>query len=224
MFDRDLQEIILKENQPFFKWARQQTEEPEVEPIKLSKYEEPLGAVIFEDLSKEALNRYRAKAAIKSRLGSAEFARLLTQQGLLSGEGDATTPTGFGFLLFGKDPRNAVPQAGLLARAELADGKTSRKEFGEAMVLIPKALEEWLNKILPNTLDRSRMERQELVDLPFEMIREAVINALIHRDYDMAAQKCQIVVNADTITITSPGGPIEPITLSQMRSFTAPKN
>jgi ATP-dependent DNA helicase RecG len=38
----------------------------------------------------------------------------------------------------------------------------------------------------------------------------------------MAAQKCQIVVNADTITITSPGGPIEPITLSQMRSFTAP--
>jgi len=40
----------------------------------------------------------------------------------------------------------------------------------------------------------------------------------------MAAQKCQIVVNADTITITSPGGPIEPITLSQMRSFTAPKN
>jgi ATP-dependent DNA helicase RecG len=66
------------------------------------------------------------------------------------------------------------------------------------------------------------MERREQVDLPFEMIREAVVNALIHRDYDMAGQKCQLVLNADTITIKSPGGPISPITLEQMRSFTAP--
>jgi ATP-dependent DNA helicase RecG len=90
------------------------------------------------------------------------------------------------------------------------------------MVLIPGELEAWLNKVLPSTLDRSRMERREQVDLPFEMIREAVVNALIHRDYDIAGQKCQLVVNADTITIKSPGGPIAPITLEQMRSFTAP--
>jgi len=31
-----------------------------------------------------------------------------------------------------------------------------------------------------------------------------------------------LVVNADTITIKSPGGPSSPITLDQMRSFTAP--
>lgn len=222
MFDRDLQEIILAENKTFFEWARQQTEHPEPEPIKLSKYEDPLDAVALGDLSGEALARYRSKAAIKPAPGSAEFTRLLTQQGLLTREGDAATPTGFGFLLFGKKPRNAVPQAGVLARAEFPDGKSSRAEFGQAMVLIPGELEEWLNKILPNTLDRGRMERREHVDLPFEMIREAVVNALIHRDYDIAGQKCQLVVNADTITIKSPGGPIAPITLEQMRSFTAP--
>jgi ATP-dependent DNA helicase RecG len=66
------------------------------------------------------------------------------------------------------------------------------------------------------------MERRERVNLPFEMIREAVVNALIHRDYDIAGQKCQLVVYADTITVKSPGGPIAPITLEQMRSFTAP--
>lgn len=162
------------------------------------------------------------KAGIKSAIGSAEFGRLLRQQGLLTGEGDAATPTGFGFLLFGKEPRNAVPQAGVLARAELADGNSSRAEFGQAMVLIPRQLEEWLNKVLPSTLDRSRMERREQVDLPFEMIREAVVNALIHRDYDIAGQKCQLVVNTDIITIKSPGGPIAPITMEQMQDFTAP--
>lgn len=222
MFDRDLQDIILADNKTFFEWARKQTEKLEPEPIKLSKYEDPIAAVVLGDLSEMALERYRLKAGIEPAVNSVDFARLLRQQGLLIGEGDAARPTGFGFLLFGKEPRNAVPQAGVLARAELADGKTSREEFGQAMVLIPGQLEEWLNKTLPSTLDRSRMERREQVDLPFEMIREAVVNALIHRDYDIAGQKCQLVVNADTITIKSPGGTIAPITLEQMRSFTAP--
>jgi len=222
MFDRDLQEVILAENRTFFEWARQQTAKREPEPIKLSKYEDPIAAVTFADLSGIALERYRSKAGIEPAMGSAEFARLLQQQGLLTGEGHTAMPTGFGFLLFGKEPRNAVPQAGVLARAELADGKSSRAEFGQALVLIPGQLEEWLNKVLPSTLDRSRMERREQVDLPFEMIREAVVNALIHRDYDLAGEKCQLVVNADTVTIKSPGGPIAPITLEQMRSFTAP--
>lgn len=222
MFDRDLQNVIAEENKEFFEWARQQVEQPEPEEIKLSKYEDPIAAVALGDLSETALERYRSKAGIESALGSAEFARLLRQQGLFKGEGDAATPTGFGFLLFGKEPRNAMPQAGVLARAELADGKSTRAEFGQAMVLIPGQLEEWLNKVLPSTLDRSRMERREQVDLPFEMIREAVVNALIHRDYDIAGQKCQLVVNADTITVKSPGGPISPITLDQLRTFTAP--
>lgn len=222
MFDRDLQEAILKENAVFFEWARKQVAPPAEAPIKLSKYEDPVTAVALDDLSEEALERYRAKAGIAAEVGSGEFRRLLRQQGLLVGDGDTMTPSGFGLILFGKQPRNAVPQAGLLARADLPDGSSTRKEFGEALVLIPSLLEKWLNSVLPSTLDRSRMERQERVDLPFEMIREAVVNALVHRDYDIEGEKCQLVVNADTITIKSPGGPIPPITLDQLQSFSAP--
>lgn len=222
MFDRDLQEVILAENKTFFEWARQQTDKPELEPIQLSKYEDPLATVALGDLSEEALERYRDKAEIKPAVYSEEFGRLLRQQGLVIGDAAAAKPTGFGYLLFGKEPRNALPQAGVLARADLANGQSSREEFGQALVLIPALLEQWLYKVLPSTLDRSRMERREQVDLPFEMIREAVVNALIHRDYDVAGQKCQLVVNADTITIKSPGSPVSPITLDQLRTFTAP--
>lgn len=222
MFDRDLQETILEVNEAFFEWARKQPAKAKEEPIKLSKYEEAVAAVVLDDLSKEALERYRSNAAIAPEISSDEFLRLLRQQGLLAGDGDALTPSGFGLLLFGKQPRNAVPQAGLLARADLPDGKSARREFGEAMVLIPTLLEEWLNTVLPATIDRSRMERKEQVDLPFEMMREAVVNALIHRDYDIAGQKCQLVVSADAVTVRSPGGPIPPITLEQLQSFSAP--
>lgn len=220
MFDHDLQEIILKENKKFFDWARQQTEEPEEQAIKLSEYEDALKETKIEDFSVAALKRYRTKAAIKPAVNSVEFNRLLKLQGLVA-EG-SQSPSGFGYLLFGKDPRLAMPQAGLLARAELPNGKAERKEFSMPMVLIPGELEKWLNKILPNTLERSQMERTERVDLPFEMIREAVVNALIHRDYDIRSQKCQLVVTADAITIKSPGDPIPPITMELMRSFKAP--
>jgi ATP-dependent DNA helicase RecG len=222
MFDRDLQEIILAENHDFFEWARQQTEEPEEEPIKLSKYEDPVPAVEMDDLSEAALLLYLSVAKLAVTPDSDAFRKLLEQQGVLVEVDGKMRPSGFGFLLFGKEPGNAMPQARLLARAELADGKSSRKEFNEAMVLLPEDLEIWLNKVLPSTLDRSRMARREQVDLPFEMIREAVLNALIHRDYDIVGEKCQLVVTADAITIKSPGGPIAPITLEQMRSFTAP--
>lgn len=66
------------------------------------------------------------------------------------------------------------------------------------------------------------MGRKESVDLPFEMIREAVVNALVHRDYDMDGQKCQLVLNADTIVVKSPGGPPAPITLEDLNDFSAP--
>ncbi len=222
MFDRDLQDEILAENQEFFAWTRLQPARPKEEPIKLSMYEDPMTAVALEDLSRQALKRYRSKAKLIPEVGSHEFLRMLRQQGVLVGDGDAATPSGFGLLLFGKQARNAMPQAGLLARADLPDGSSSRKEFGQALVLIPDLLEKWLNTVLPSTIDRRRMERKEEVDLPFDMIREAVVNALIHRDYDLAGQKCQLVVNADTITVKSPGGPIPPVTLEELQSFTAP--
>ena len=47
--------------------------------------------------------------------------------------------------------------------------------------------------------------------LPFELVREAVINALVHRDYDLTGAMCHLVVTADTVTVRSPGAPLAPI-------------
>jgi len=142
MFDRDLQEAILAENKVFFEWARRQPPKPAEQPIKLSKYEDAVEAVELADLSQEALQRYRTKAGIEPAVGTPEFNRRLRQQGLLVEEDGTTSPSGFGLLLFGTRPRDSVPQAGLLARADLTDGKSARREFGEALVLIPGLLEE----------------------------------------------------------------------------------
>jgi ATP-dependent DNA helicase RecG len=225
MFDRDLQEIIKAENKEFVEQALDRAAEAkEKKPveIRLSPLEDVLPAAVMNDLSERALAIYREHAGIADATGSPEFNRRLLQQGLVKKENQRLVPTGFGFLLFGKEPRKAMQQAGLLAMIEYPDGRKERREFDAPLVLIPNQLEEWLRNKLPNVFDRDRMQRREQPALPFEMVREGVVNALIHRDYAIAGAKCQLAVTEDAITIQSPGLPPPPVTMEQLQSFTAP--
>lgn len=224
MFDRDLQEVIEEENKEFLAQALERAAEAEKKPVEivLSSLENKLQAAKLADFSNEALQLYRERAKISDTIGSNEFNRRLLQQGFLKEEKKGLVPTGFGILLFGKEPRSAMPQAGLLAIIHYPGGEQERKEFDEPAVMIPDLLEKWLRDKLPNVFDRSKMHREERPPLPFEMVREAVVNAIIHRDYDIRQAKCQLTVTTDTITIKSPGGPLPPITLEQLSTFTAP--
>jgi ATP-dependent DNA helicase RecG len=224
MFDRDLQEVIEKENKDFLAQALERAAAPKRGPVKivLSPLENRFPEAVLRDFSDEALGVYRKRAGIAESIGSDEFNRRLLQQGLLKLERGSFVPTGFGILLFGKEPRRAMRQAGLLGAINYPNGEQERKEFDEPAVMIPDLLEKWLRDKLPNVFRRDKMHREERPALPFEMVREAVVNALIHRDYDIEGGKCQVVVTEDTVTVRSPGMPPPPITLEQMQSFTAP--
>jgi ATP-dependent DNA helicase RecG len=226
MFDRDLQERIYKANEAFIRQALERAEAAEEEKkpklVTLSNLENALANSATEDFSSEALAKYRTSAQIQDPVGSPSFNRRLVQQGLLRQENGRFIPTGFGLLLFGEAPRTVLPQAGLLGTIHYPDGTEGTRDFDGPLVLIPPLVQLWLGDKLPSVIDRSTMVRQKVPPLPFEMVREAVVNALIHRDYDIRQGKCQLIVTVDTITVKSPGGSLPPITLEQLRSFSAP--
>lgn len=225
MFDRDLQEQIQQANIDFILQALERAAEAEEEKpkaVSLSGLERVFPDAAILDFSEEALEQYREIAHIKDDVGSAAFNRRLVQQGLLKQDNGKFVPTGFGLLLFGKEPRTSLPQAGLLGTIHYPDGKEETRDFDGPLVLIPPLVERWLRDKLPVVLDRTQMKRREVPPVPSEMVREAVVNALIHRDYEIRQAKCQLIVMADTITVRSPGGPLPPITLEQLQSFTAP--
>ena len=56
----------------------------------------------------------------------------------------------------------------------------------------------------------------------FEMAREGIVNAIVHRDYAIEGAKCQLIVAAETLTVKSPGRPQAPISVEQMQTFSAP--
>jgi ATP-dependent DNA helicase RecG len=57
---------------------------------------------------------------------------------------------------------------------------------------------------------------------PLEVLREAVINAIVHRDYSIEGSKNTINIDDDAIVIKSPGSPPSTITLEQLNTFKAP--
>lgn len=226
MFERDLQDIIRSENKKFFEQAleRNAKEKAAGKPklIALSELENPIAMIALGSLSSDALERYREVAKIKDAVGSKDFQNRLLDQGLLKQDGGEGKPTGFGLLLFGAEPRNALPQAGLLGTIVYPNGKEETRDFDGPLVLIPEAVEKWLSDKLPNIVSREQMRREQKSSISLELVREAVVNALVHRDYSIAGAKCQLVVTEDTITVKSPGHPIAPITLKRLQEFDAP--
>jgi ATP-dependent DNA helicase RecG len=76
---------------------------------------------------------------------------------------------------------------------------------------IPYIAEEAVAAVLRNTSVRSFVEgtgRRDVYDYPVEALREAIVNALIHRDYSTYSRgtPTQIVLYADRLTVANPGG------------------
>jgi ATP-dependent DNA helicase RecG len=226
MFDRDLQEEIQKANKAFIEQALERAaaarEEKKPKSITLSPLDNAFPTAEMKDFSTEAMEQYRTIANISDTVGSPAFNRRLLRQGLLKQENGLSTPTGFGLLLFGREPRTAMPQAGLLGTIHFADGTEEPKDFDGPQVLAPEQALQWLRDKLPNPIERSAARRLQANAALFELVREGVVNALVHRDYAIEGAKCQLIVTPDTITVKSPGKPVDPITLEQMQSLNAP--
>jgi ATP-dependent DNA helicase RecG len=223
LFDRDLQEIIREVNKEFIAQALERKATAiEKKTVMLSSLEGPAPRADWRDLSREALEAYRNATGIPDPVDSALFRRRLLQQGLLREEGDTLVPSGFGLLLFGEAPRNVMRQAGLLGTIHFPDGTEELRDFDGPQVFAPEQALQWLRDKLPNPIDRSEARRREINNALFELAREGIVNALVHRDYGIEGAKCQLMVTPDTLVVKSPGGPIKPITLEQLQSFSAP--
>lgn len=63
--------------------------------------------------------------------------------------------------------------------------------------------------------------RTEEPDFPFDVLREAIANAIIHRDYMEEKSTNYLYISSEKIILRSPGGPVTPLTLKDLQSFDA---
>jgi ATP-dependent DNA helicase RecG len=129
--------------------------------------------------------------------------------------------TAAGIVLLARDPSAVLPQCRILAdayRGAEADG--APRDHEDIRAPMPSAVERALGFIDRNTRHPMRVvgfNRVRIDEYPSEALREAVVNAVAHRQYEDAGRKILLEVFADRIVVSSPGLPPAPLTLANLR-------
>jgi ATP-dependent DNA helicase RecG len=114
-----------------------------------------------------------------------------------------------GVLFFAKDVRHFFPQAYITCLLTKGIDKVDildRKDFAEGLV---SDIEESLRFIERNTRTGYRIEklrREDVPEYPMRALREAITNAVMHRDYFEAGANVFVEIYDNRIEISNPGG------------------
>lgn len=128
-----------------------------------------------------------------------------------------------GVLLFGKDPLRACPTAethiGRFKGNEIEDDRMVGGNLWEQLEAAMAAFRTYLQKrveVKVTELTLEGLQNRPVWEYPLDALREAVINALIHRDYT-ALGNVEVRVYEDSIFIRSPGGLPHGMTVARLR-------
>lgn len=81
------------------------------------------------------------------------------------------------------------------------------KEFqGASLITLLQNAEDFVRNNSKNPWSIRGMTREERSDYPYKAVREALVNALIHRNYQILGSEIHVEVFDDRLEITSPGG------------------
>lgn len=196
---------------------------------------QPVPGTTSTDLDPRRLRQY-FKDILGQKLPSqdAEWHHLLETVEFMTQTNGMSVPTVAGMLLFGKQVKHFLPQAGIHAVAyptEKKDYATIEDEIltgpmlplkeknGEGLVergLVEQA-EDFVRRNIGVKAYLKQGRRVEKRDYPMDVVREIIVNALVHRDYTIAGTDIMLAVYSDRLEITSPGRLPNTVTIEGIR-------
>lgn len=215
MFPKEYQRIIEKENEEFLKQARIRADEK-----KQANKKVPDANISISDLDDGALNYYGHTLGIVSKDQIIEH---LVDHGLIFEQDGTQVPTTDCLILFGKDPCKANKSAYIAIKRKGAVSSGDSLSYIKCpMVLAISEAKKWYLQAFPKLSYDDSMQRSFENQPMFQVFREALVNAIMHRDYMTDSGSIMIEVSDSLLKIKSPGKPEEPITLDEMNAFQAP--
>lgn len=194
---------------------------------------QPVSGTTINDLDRRRLKDYFGRIRQQDVPGDGDDAgwqNLLINTSIMTEDGVNLA----GMLLFGITPNRYLPQAGIDAVAYQGTEKEceakERKQLRGAMTpltdqngnLVEAGLvEQAVSFVRRNTPVHSHLEdgarRVDTPTYPEEVIRETIVNALIHRDYLLSGTDIELAVYDDRLEAISPGKLPSGITPERMR-------
>lgn len=166
-----------------------------------------------DDFSRKMIEEYLSKRAERTkRPYNGKIDDLLLEVGAINSEG---APTVTGILLFSEYPQQWLPQSGVVFAKFV--GTTPRGESGlagysrreELTGPLPRLIEATWNLVWSEMAVSAvvkGLEREETYEYPQFAVREALVNAICHRDYRLRGRRIEVRMFSDRLEVISPGG------------------
>lgn len=159
------------------------------------------------------------------------WVQLLVNTELMAQGQSGVVGTLAGVALFAKSPQRFLPSTGMdcvayrglekdydsRERANLRGAMTASGGDGSPEGIVEAAMAFSRRHLLVAEVLSNDTKRESRYLLPLEAVREAIVNALVHRDYLLTASNIELSIYSDRMEIISPGRPTNGITPERMR-------
>lgn len=187
----------------------------------------PVEGVSLNELDKDMVDEYMARM----RRERPNLARLTTEQQLkLNSITHENGVTMTALMLFGLFPQAYYPRlcinTSCIPGEEMGGVDVDGNRFADTKRIegtLPEMLEKALDFVKKNTrtstgIDALTGKRVDLPQYPMDAVREAVLNALVHRDYSIYTENMPIQLNLyeDRLEVINPGGLYGRLTVDQL--------
>ncbi len=184
---------------------------------------QPAPHTTMEDIDREKVGAYLALRSANTRQAS----RFENAERVLIGMGCAVTmedgkivPTNAGLLFFGHHPQEHIIQgdvACVLFRETVGASRYADRRVitGTLQELIDGA-ELFLSRYIAVGARLEGFKRIDILEYSLEVLREAIINAVVHRDYSKRGESVRVFCYPDRVEVHSPGLLLPGITVEQM--------
>jgi len=165
------------------------------------------------DFDSSVISEYKHKLGLRQRRQiSKNITEVLEEAGAITKEG---LPTVAGMLLFGEECHTFLPQSGLVfvrfvgTDPRGSDGKAGygrREEIKGPLARVIESAWDVIHEEMTVSAVVEGLEREEKPEYPPFAVREALVNAVSHRDYRLQGRRVEVRMFSDRMEIISPGG------------------
>ncbi len=193
----------------------------ELRRLLLNRSQASFEAQTPDDASKDDLDPDRIAAyqdLLSSAAGRSPTA-LLLNRGCLVDAAPQLRPTIAGLLLFGREPQRWLRGATITCVRYASQTMTDAYVREDVNGVLPEQIRRAEAFVAANMRRGARLRglaREEIPEYPIAVVREAIVNAIAHRDYGIRGDDTRVLMFSDRLEVYSPGRLAGHVTLQNL--------
>ncbi len=191
----------------------------ENEPLPFE--EKAVKGFTFDDVSKAKIRAFVDEAGI--RIGSTPVPDFLRSLRVA----DEARVKNAGILFFAKDVYGHLHQAQMTLLAFKGTERLhiyDRRDVRDDLLTQLNEAVAFLGKHLNVRSEIRGLNREDIYEIPLEVLREALVNALMHRDYSITGTQVSVEVYDDRVEIVNPGGLLKGLSVRDLGTVSIRRN